>query len=718
MMPGCSRPILAAGLFLAGALGAVELPPLTIHTVGDYGRCPWEGRDPSSPPPEPASRAWRVRDLNFCIRNIWVRDQNALDQMDLTEIRKDIEAGWKFNPPRTMLLRIDFWGPGGPSNSGAERYELPVQPAAVYQERMAAVLGQLEPVLDKLQGVSLSEENSPEGARQQVLQEVYDFCKRKYPNVRFFQWWTPDTCIPRRQEGKLLSADGWVVDPYGLTPARYPKGPTVKRLVQKYLVTGVPLIFTLNASTEMGLRPLFPEVMRQQLEVCTDFNLPTVFYWTYQKDETHSSTVFFGHPTGDELMDRVNARVFEWIKSTQSLPKDFTGRTEEADTWENPPLRIGVHRGLALYQEDFSESRFLDNSSGAGFRDLVWNGAQLRARGFQGRKVVARLIYKLASDKSMDAPQVSLQTETDPKLDGAVHVYLSSNGGRNWPVKARTPQSGGRQMLVVPTRSHEDFKAVKELWVRIELRGRAGTVEKPPVQIDDLVIHTPDTPPGAAAITQNFLDVDFEDGYREGPVADQSGGVVGGPWKAGPGVFDVRSRIAPLAGKALTISRQDRGSATVLFTDAMDIATPHIYFAADIYRPDDQGQGLWTICNSKSGANTGLGFSLGPGVRPVLKYITATQYRTSDSSFVIENQKWHRIEIEANGLTRRYNLYVQVEGKPGRTTVAENVSWEVHNRMVDEWLIYPGGGAESMLLTDNLAVWSVSGFPVNRLLPK
>lgn len=492
---------LLSGLVGLGAgLGfAEELPPLDLHLVGDYGFCPWNTVK-SIQPAEGAisekqrtSRAYRVKDLNFCIRNIWVRDEEAVGKLDLANVRKEIEDGWNSNPRKTMIVRIDFWGNNPGQKSGSERYTSDMRAPEVYRDRVAAVLAQLEPVMGKLQGISLSEENVPYHDRSKMLQYLYDCFKAKYPGLRIFQWWTPNTCVPSPYAGFNLSADGWIVDPYSLTPEKYPQGPTLKRFVQKYLLTGKPLVFTLSASNEKGLLPLFPEVLNDQLKLCYDFNLPTIFYWTYRKDESRPSTTLFGYPVGNEIADKMTERVFAWMKQVQATPGNYTGNAAEMDTWENPPVKVVFKEekkqyAAPLLSDDFRNTHFLDQTTGDGLRDLVWSGQNLTARGFNGRKTSVNMVYKIATDKAMRWPHASLQARVNPQLQGQVRMALSSDGGATWPVAAVTESRDGKQTLNARAWFSSDFSACQELWVRIEIRGGAGSAESPVAEMDDLRI--------------------------------------------------------------------------------------------------------------------------------------------------------------------------------------------------------------------------------------
>ena len=480
---------------MVGHTVLAQLPPLDIHLVGEYAACPWSG---SANATNVTSRAYRTKDLNFCIRNVWVRDQAAVGKLDLSKILAEIEAGWKLKPERTMIVRIDFFGPGGADSSGTERHKGDLQSPEIYVNRFLAVLTQLEPVLNKLQGISISEENVPYKDRSWVLQCVYERAKKKYPEVRFFQWWTPNTAIPGFYEGIYLSADGWIVDPYSLHEKKYPKGPTVKRFVQKYLVTGKPLIFVANASNLTGLGELFPDVLNEHLQICHDFNLPVVFYWQYQKPGATGDTVFFGHPTNNELMDKINERVFKWIEQVRAIPSSYQGNAQVADVWDNPPLNVALklqkkQYGNLIMEDDFNSSKVLDECSGTGFRDLLWNGRELSARGFERRNTHVKLTYKIVSDKPMKWPHVSLDARVDPLLKGVVRISLSCDSGKTWAVTAETEQRNEVQTLTARTWFMPEFLECTELWVNIEMQGEPGSDERSPAGIDDLRIWSSDS---------------------------------------------------------------------------------------------------------------------------------------------------------------------------------------------------------------------------------
>jgi len=660
-------PSLVLALGAAGLLPAhAQRPPLDVHRVGDYGFCPWAGTAAIAGPPEAltqkqrSSRLYRVKDMNLAIRNVWIRSQEAVDTLDLSKIRAEVEDGWQYAPKRTMVIRIDFW-----DNDGRARYKGPTQPPQLYWERLAKVLSQLEPVMDQLEGISLSEENTINTEeRLAILQFLYEQTKRKYPRLTVFQWLTPDYSIPRRFYGELLPADGWIINPYGIGGPRYQNARPVKWLIQKYLVTGKPLIFVPNAANQKVLRDLFFINSKEQLQACEDFNLPTVFYWSYSAKDSDRSTVLFGYPTHDPVMDQITESVLAWRRRTSELPEDFAGNASVADTWENPPLNLRVHPGMSLYRDDFSESRFLDESRGSGFRDLVWDGGHLKVRGFRGRDANASIQYRFISDKPMRFPTIAVNGKVEADLGGSIRISASADEGKTW-----ASQTGS----IFSTRNHPPFRETSKLWVTVDLEGRPGTEARPPVSIDDLAIFNDGESPGSPAIVTNFFDAPFsKEKFRQ----------EGKAWSA------------PL--------NQD-----------LDTLTPLIYFSADLRLEENATPFSCTLRNEKSRGNTGIGFRVSSGPNPKLALITEKSLKGPETAFAIEIGRRYRIEIEADGITHRSNVYVTPEGSATRQMIAEKIAWDAPNRLVHELSLIASTKLEGITL-ENLALWSVTGFPLQR----
>ena len=230
------------------------------------------------------------------------------------------------------------------------------------------------------------------------------------------------------------------------------------------------------------------EVIEEQLELCKNYNLPVVWFWTYTKTNQSGGTAYFSHPTGDKLMDRISERVFKWSDYVKSLPEDFDGNPEIAERWENPSVHRKIIPGDSILKDGFSQSYFLDQSSGTGFRDIVWDGQVISARGYNGRKTKVEIIYKITSDFPMQWPYVTLDVNVKPSLNGAVKISISKNSDQNWSHEISSIPVFHKQELKLDTRPDKEFKETKAIFVKLELTGDAGTDENFPVKVDNLNI--------------------------------------------------------------------------------------------------------------------------------------------------------------------------------------------------------------------------------------
>jgi len=472
----CSAPV---------ALGEsnVKLPRLTVRDVGCYGMVPW-------PPPgkviQKGDRYDRTKDLNFAVMCVWVRTDEAAEQIDLSELAEQIEVGWNSSPRKTVLLRIDFWG-----SNGRERYTGQMAPFSVYARRIDAVLDKLAAVIHKLQGISLSEENILSDGRPAMLRDLYWHVKRRFPDLPVYQWWTPMTAVPGTYEGVFLPADGWIVDPYYHCKGYYGQSANIRRYVQKYLVTGLPLVFMLYAT---NYPPFYEgpiqewDVIEEQLRLCEEYNLPVAWFWTYSSTHDSGGTTHFGHPTGDPLMDRISQRVLKWCAHVRDIPADYDGNPAVADVWKNPPLSVAVIPGANIIDDDFHQSYFLDQTSGTGFRDLVWDGQSVGVRGHRGRAPRATMTYRLVSDFPMQWPLVIADVIVDPERKGQVTVEVSNDNGTTWAHATTSIANRRRQRLRVATKPDPSFKETRSLHVRISLQGGNAGSDEVSARIEHLTI--------------------------------------------------------------------------------------------------------------------------------------------------------------------------------------------------------------------------------------
>jgi hypothetical protein len=442
---------LTLALFFAASIyGRVEL---NVHHVGEYAAVPWEKADAEI---KPGSRADRVRDLNFSVASINLRD-------DLPE---EFFQRWRAAPKegKVFLPRVQFW-------DGPERVEGTMRDIEVYWKRLDRFLSAMP--LDKFQGIVLSEENVSYGGRPEVLTELYRRIKTKY-DIPVWQWWSPSSSVP--ESGGWIPADGWVIDPYFM-----PK-PEFRRFVRKYLVTGLPLVIMPWASTGEKAPPMTPEKWKantDQLDVAVEFNLPVAFYWTYGRG-TGGTSCHFGCNRGQLTTewDKINQWVWDYTARARALPADYTG-LPSANLADARVIEIGPR---FAYRDDFSTARCIDDASMTGFRDLVMDGKTLSTRGFRGRPANATLLYHFAGDYPLHHPTVS--------LDGRAEIALSADG-KDWSHRGTTSCSA-------------PFAGVREFWARISLKGA--------VRVDNLRIGATVPPPKDTTVTLNRPV--YEDDFR------------------------------------------------------------------------------------------------------------------------------------------------------------------------------------------------------------
>jgi len=476
----------------------VALPePLTAHQVGEYAGQAWG--DPLVPP-VPGSWADRKNLLRYTVRMVNVNQDDPNDWGDLSGVLQEVYDGQGYNPARTMLMRVHFW-------DGADRYSLPMRDISVYKARLDHACSKLEPVMDLIHGITLSEENVPADGRTAVLEELYWHVKNQYPNLPIYQWWIPNTGIPTTYEGIYLSADGWVTDPYSLAPGMYPSNKVFYyrdgspytmgmhpylRLLRKYVITGKPVLSMLFASADQPWwydvsdpdNRLAPETMWDVVEyqrtINLAFNISTSYYWSI------NGTAYFPMETGNPLQDAITADVRDHCWDMILLDPAWDGDAAIADYWDNTPVTISF-AGSQYFEDHFGNPKLVDYTSGSGFRDLVLNGENLRVRGYGGRPVDVEIVYNFQSGTDMEFPETSVQAKIDATLSGYVKLSASADG-QNWLVSTETQPVTGVQNLTLETDSQQALASVSSFWLKIEITGDTGTIDDPAVILDDLSI--------------------------------------------------------------------------------------------------------------------------------------------------------------------------------------------------------------------------------------
>ncbi|MDA0835767.1 MAG: hypothetical protein O2955_14825 [Planctomycetota bacterium] len=406
---------------------------LTIHHIGEYAAVPWTAN---------GARNARVEDLNFSVASINLNG----------EISESFLAGWAEYARigkaqgKFFLPRIYFW-------DGNDRFEGPLLDIEVYWQRVDTFLAAMP--LDGFHGIVLAEENVAGGGRAEVLAELYRRIKAKY-DVAVYQWWSPSGTVPTWN----IPADGWVIDEY------FVAGPRFRRIVLRYLVTGVPLVVMPHAAWSTSEQPWSAatwQSLEDQLQVCREFNLPTAFYWVY------NTGCHFGLGCGN-FMDDINARILAWGKEVQSLPVDYTG-LPSADISRGDGLEIApFEEGQLLFNDSFDTSQFIEDADIEGFRHLLWDDSRtLALRSGNGTPPRSSLTYRFAGD--FPAHHVKAAVSVTFLAPGSrATLSLSADGGKSWPYTV-TSEELESQDLIVTSGDDVMFHELREFRVRVTMEG-------------------------------------------------------------------------------------------------------------------------------------------------------------------------------------------------------------------------------------------------------
>ncbi|MEZ6047395.1 MAG: hypothetical protein R3C11_17790 [Planctomycetaceae bacterium] len=372
---------------------------LNVQHVGEYAAFPWGAADRVI---EPGSRDDRVRDLNFAVTSINLNQELSPTFLTIWNGRARLakEQGGAFLP------RVYFW-------DGNDRFQGPLQDIEVYWERLDTFLGAMD--LKNFTGIILAEENIHYLGRPEILTELYHRIKKKY-DIQVWQWWSPMSSVP--SSGGWIPADGWVIDLYFLSPH------TFRRMVQKYLITGKPLVI-MPWAAQMDLNKEMTEgewsANQFQLDTAVEFNLPVAFFWIY------GTSAGFGCNRGEPQteIDRVNHWVWDYIKRVRELPADFAG-LESADYSQGDLQEIGpTYDDRMVYYDGFSDEKCIDDATISGFRQLILDGKQLGVRGSDDHSIDSSLEYHFKGQLNATTPLARVQVEPLPGFKGTVELSIS-----------------------------------------------------------------------------------------------------------------------------------------------------------------------------------------------------------------------------------------------------------------------------------------------------
>ncbi len=370
------------------------------------------------------------------------------------------------------------------------------------ERQMVNLFDAIDP--DLIYAVTLDEENIYWHGWGTALTELYHRCKKRWPDLPVYQWWTPMQ-VPnvRAQSGWVaLPADGWVIDLYGQRREVFEK-----KLVQS-LETNKPVIHIAwasptwtdwmgAASWEDGGRQVFDD----QVEVCRSYNVP-VGYFVCQKylivEGKRIHRIRWGWHCIDPVTRDWFAELEALVMNHRLLATDqigFRALDQAKFDWAHGSISSAAVRfdvdeqgrkrfywraNPATAAKEAGEHQITDPVAGdyvraaAIFDESIANttGAGLDITSIAGRPNRAALTFRIDPTRPIADLKVTVHGMAIRELGGAVEAAASADG-ESW---SAVQQHAGedREVKLAFDRAGAGFSD-EPLWVRVTLIGRAGS---------------------------------------------------------------------------------------------------------------------------------------------------------------------------------------------------------------------------------------------------
>jgi len=269
-------------------------------------------------------------------------------------------------------------------------YSKPVEEYVRNTETLVSKLRQ-----DLICAFCLSEENVTWNNGLAILNALYEAVKRR-TDLPCYQWLTvPDPPHPK------LAADGWIFDAYGY------RGEEFRRHLAKFVVTGLPVIACVNATSpkpawaaESVLVGEPGSPAEDQMRICREFNVPVFFYAV----GNHWGNVHEWFRDDEETTARSRRWALEWISRAHAEPAG-TLPLRAAEYLASRPLEVcgGADKSFRV-RYAFDDLSFLDYAGVEGLLSLRWDGREEKLF-IEGRRASRRavLYWHLTSPFDMEA---------------------------------------------------------------------------------------------------------------------------------------------------------------------------------------------------------------------------------------------------------------------------------------------------------------------------
>lgn len=373
------------------------------------------------------------------------------------------------------------------------------------EQRLVNMFEEVDPAW--LYAITLGEEQIYWNGWTQALTELYHRCKKRWPDLPVYQWWTPMVAPDVRAKSGwvALPADGWVLDLYGL-----PRLAFEKKLI-KFLETGKPVVHIAWASPKWSLyqaegttsenwwNKAGRKVFDQQIEVCRAYNVPVAYFCCQQaehKDGKEIAPIRWGWHAVDPEVRAWYRELEAMVMNLRTLPDDQIGfRTPDRRLFEwahGSPRRVD----LSYCLDDQGRKRFVWRSylskvpikSGEYALETPYDNPHVRVtlmldqavsgldkalavRSIKGCQNRVPLVFRIDPRQPVEAMSVTANVTAVKALGGFANVSVSVDGTK-WsePIRNDSDEKTSRLTVASPIERKRDAP----LWVRVTLEGLAG----------------------------------------------------------------------------------------------------------------------------------------------------------------------------------------------------------------------------------------------------
>ena len=369
------------------------------------------------------------------------------------------------------------------------------------EQRLVNMFEEVDP--DLLYAITLDEEQIYWRGWGKALAELYHRCKRRWPDLPVYQWWSPNQ-IPnvRAQTGWVaLPADGWIIDLYGVPRQQFEKK------VLMCLETGKPLIHIAWASPDWpqycGAESWIPsgrKIFDDQLDVCRSYNVPVAHFCTQkyvEKDGKRIRPILWGWHAVDPV-------VRAWYRELETLVMNLRTLSDDQIGFRTPDQRLfdWAHGSqspveLTYALDDQGRKRFdwrsygrnMPGDPGEHVLETPYDNPHVRVtlildeaasrldqglgvRSIKGHANRVPLVFRIDPMQTVEAMNVTACVVAIKALGGSAHLAVSADGV-NWSEPRHNDPSQKTSELTVASPLEDKDDAA--LWVRIMLEGTAGT---------------------------------------------------------------------------------------------------------------------------------------------------------------------------------------------------------------------------------------------------